>query len=47
MGMLNVCNKHTFGAIYARELCSPEQLARTRKLACEVVLGFLAPVQPA
>ena len=47
MGMFNVSNQHTFGAIFARELCSPEQLARTRKLACEVVLGFLAPVQPA
>lgn len=47
IGMFNVSNQHTFGAIFARELCSPEQLARTRKLACEVVLGFLAPVQPA
>ena len=43
MGMFNVSNQYTFGTIFARELCSPERLVRTRELACEVVLGFLAP----
>ena len=42
LGMFNVSNQYTFGAIFARELCSPERLARTRELACEVVLGFLS-----
>ena len=41
LGMFNVSNQHTFGAIFARELCSPEQLVKTRELACQVVLRFL------
>lgn len=43
LGMFNVSNQHTFGALFSRALCSPEQLVRTREMACEVVLGFLAP----
>jgi AcrR family transcriptional regulator len=43
LGMFNVSNQYTFGAVFSRTLCSPEQLVRTREMACEVVLGFLAP----
>lgn len=43
LGMFNVSNQYTFGAVFSREQCSPDRLARMRTLACEVVLGFLAP----
>ena len=42
LGMFNVSNQYTFGAIFERDPSSPAQLARTRELACEVVLRFLA-----
>lgn len=42
LGMFNVSHRHTFGAVFRRELDSPDRLVRTRELACEVVLGFLA-----
>ncbi|MCZ2497268.1 TetR family transcriptional regulator [Xylophilus sp. Kf1] len=42
LGMFNVSHRHTFGAVFERQLDSPQRLVRTRELACEVVLGFLA-----
>jgi AcrR family transcriptional regulator len=43
LGIFNVSNRHTFGLIFGRDLGSKAQLARTRKLAAEVVLRYLAP----
>ncbi|SEB15659.1 TetR/AcrR family transcriptional regulator [Variovorax sp. YR216] len=45
LGIFNVSNRHTFGLIFGRDLSSPAQLARTRKLATEVVLRYLAPAR--
>jgi len=42
LGIFNVSNRHTFGLIFGRDLSSPAQLARTRKLAEEVVIRYLA-----
>ncbi|MFC5607633.1 TetR/AcrR family transcriptional regulator [Variovorax soli] len=42
MGMFNVANQHTFGAVFSRNMTSPRRLKRTRDWACEVVLRFLA-----
>ena len=42
LGMFNVSNQYTFGTIFNRDPSSPSQRARTRELACEVVLRFLA-----
>jgi hypothetical protein len=39
----NVSNRHTFGLIFGRDLGSRAQLARTRQLAAEVVLRYIAP----
>lgn len=43
IGIFNVSNRHTFGLIFGRDLGSEPQLARTRKMAAEVVLRYLAP----
>jgi TetR/AcrR family transcriptional regulator len=43
LGIFNVSNRHTFGLIFGRDLGSRAQLARTRQLAAEVVLRYLAP----
>jgi TetR/AcrR family transcriptional regulator len=43
LGIFNVSNRHTFSLIFGRDLASKTQLARTRKLAAEVVVRYLAP----
>jgi TetR/AcrR family transcriptional regulator len=42
LGIFNVSNRHTFGLIFGRDPASRAQLARTRKVAAEVVLRYLA-----
>ena len=42
LGIFNVSNRHTFGPIFGRDPGSKAQLARTRRVAAEVVLRYLA-----
>lgn len=42
LGIFNVSNRHTWGLIFGRDLGSKAQLARTRRLATDVVLRYLA-----
>lgn len=42
LGFFNVSNRHTFGRIFGQDLAAPEQLARTRALAVDVVLRFVS-----
>jgi TetR/AcrR family transcriptional regulator len=42
LGVFNVSNRHTFGLIFGRDLAGKAQVARTRRMATEVVLRYLA-----
>lgn len=42
LGFFNVSNRHTFGRIFGKDLCDPEQVAHTRQLAVDVVLRYVA-----
>jgi AcrR family transcriptional regulator len=42
LGVFNVSNRHTFGLIFGRDMESEGELDRTRKLATDVVLRYLA-----
>ena len=41
IGMFNVSNQHTFGAVFSRDMSAPARLTRTRQLAFDVVMGLL------
>jgi hypothetical protein len=50
LGFIYFANRHTLGAIFARDLMSPEMLARRRQAIVAMVLGYLhgdAPAVPA
>ncbi len=42
LGFFNVSNRHTFGHIFGRDLAEPAQVARTRALAIDIVLRYVA-----
>jgi TetR/AcrR family transcriptional regulator len=42
LGVFNVSNRHTFGLIFGRDMESEGELKRTRRLATDAVLRYLA-----
>jgi hypothetical protein len=41
LGMFNVTNQHTFGAIFQREMGAKGDLAGRREIVTEIVLSYL------
>jgi len=41
LGMFNVTNQHTFGAIFQREMGAKGDVRRRREMVAEMILGFL------
>jgi len=45
LGMFNVTNRYTFGAIFQREMGSKGDVARRRDIVAEMILGYLTNFQ--
>jgi len=45
LGMFNVTNRYTFGAIFQREMGSKGDLARRRAIVVDMILGYLTNFQ--
>jgi Tetracyclin repressor-like, C-terminal domain len=41
LGMFNVTNQYTFGAIFQREMGAKGDVRRRREMVTEVILGYL------
>jgi hypothetical protein len=41
-----VSNRHTWAAIFGRDLAAPEHAAAERRMIVEAVLRYLAPDEP-
>jgi AcrR family transcriptional regulator len=46
LGMFNVTNQHTFGAIFQREMGSKGDVRRRREMVGDVILGYLGARRP-
>jgi phosphate/sulfate permease len=47
LGMFNVTNQFTFGAIFQRPMGAKGDVARRRRMAVDIVLGWLTNLPPA
>ena len=45
LGMFNVTNRHTFGAIFQREMGSQGDLARRRDVVADIIISYLTHFQ--
>src|SRR5688572_24931836 len=45
LGMFNVTNRHTFGAIFQREMGSKGDLARRRNIVADMIISYLTNFQ--
>jgi AcrR family transcriptional regulator len=45
LGMFNVTNRHTFGAIFQREMGSQGDLARRRDVVADIIISYLTNFQ--
>jgi AcrR family transcriptional regulator len=45
LGMFNVTNRHTFGAIFQREMGSKGDLARRRQIVADMIISYLTNLQ--
>jgi AcrR family transcriptional regulator len=46
LGMFNVANSHTFGAIFQRDMGSKGDVARRRDIVADIILSYLTNLQP-
>jgi hypothetical protein len=46
LGMFNVTNRYTFGAIFQREMGAKGDVDRRREIVAEVILSYLTNFQP-
>jgi TetR/AcrR family transcriptional regulator len=46
LGMFNVTNCHTFGAIFQREMGAKGDVARRRDVVADIILSYLTNLQP-
>jgi AcrR family transcriptional regulator len=46
LGMFNVTNRHTFGAIFQRDMGAKGDVARRRDVVADVILSYLTNFQP-
>jgi AcrR family transcriptional regulator len=46
LGMFNVTNRHTFGAIFQRDMGSKGDVARRRDIVADIVVSYLTNFQP-
>jgi AcrR family transcriptional regulator len=46
LGMFNVTNRYTFGAIFQREMGSKGDVARRRDIVADIILSYLTNFQP-
>jgi hypothetical protein len=46
LGMFNVTNRYTFGAIFQRDMGAKGGVARRRDIVAEIILSYLTNFQP-
>jgi hypothetical protein len=46
LGMFNVTNRYTFGAIFQRDMGAKGDVARRRDIVADVILSYLTHLQP-